>query len=133
MRRGCEHFTRARKCPASASFRSVYPVGKRGGYNAIMYQYPHLRRRSRCESILLATVALSIIGVAFGRLGLAAEPARKPDASDALFDRGEIPHLRIEIAPEEMTKLRAENRAYVRCTVKENERVVYKDVAIKLK
>ena len=38
-------------------------------------------------------------------------------ASAAFFDEGVVPELRIEIAAEELKKLRANNRAYVRCTV----------------
>jgi spore coat protein H len=40
-------------------------------------------------------------------------------ASAAFFDGGLVPDLRIEIPPEEVKKLRAENRAYVLCTLTE--------------
>jgi spore coat protein H len=59
--------------------------------------------------------------------------AREPDASDVFFSKGTIPQLRIEISEPELEKLRAENRSYVRCTVRENGRTVYKNVGIKLK
>ena len=58
---------------------------------------------------------------------------RKPDESDPFFERGEIPRLRIEIDEEELAKLRADARTYVHAKLKENERTVYPDVAIKLK
>ena len=60
-------------------------------------------------------------------------PARKPDASDAFFDKGTIPELKIQISERELEKLKAENRKYVRCTIIENGKTTYKNVAIKLK
>ncbi len=62
-----------------------------------------------------------------------AAPKRSRDASDVLFEAGTIPQLRIEIAPPELQKLRENQRAYVRCTIRESKDVVYKGVGIKLK
>jgi spore coat protein H len=59
--------------------------------------------------------------------------ARKPDASDLFFKGGAIPQLRIQVSEAELEKLKADNRTYVRCTVVENRKTTYKDVAIKLK
>jgi spore coat protein H len=80
---------------------------------------------------------------------LAAEPpkadpkprneSRSARASAAFFDGG-VPEIRIEIPPEEIKKLRANNRAYARCTLTETlttkgEKKVaaFTDVGIKLK
>jgi spore coat protein H len=60
-------------------------------------------------------------------------PAREPDASDLFFKKGEIPRFKIEIAPEDLEKLRADGRAYVRATLRENEKTIHPDVALKLK
>ncbi len=57
----------------------------------------------------------------------------KPDESDAFFDKGEIPRLKLEVDKEELAKLRADPRHYVRATLRENEKTVFEDVAIKLK
>lgn len=64
-----------------------------------------------------------------------AEPARpRPkDASDAFFDRGVIPDLKIELSPEATQALRQNARAYVKCRLIENGQTAYADVAIKLK
>ena len=58
---------------------------------------------------------------------------REPDASDEFFKKGTIPQLRIQVSEPELEKLRADNRVYVRCTITENRKTTYKDVAIKLK
>jgi hypothetical protein len=55
------------------------------------------------------------------------------DASADLFESGKILRLKIELAPEEVAKIKDEKRPYVRCTVVENDSVTYKDVGIKLK
>lgn len=58
---------------------------------------------------------------------------KPPDASDAFFSKGEIPLLKIEVSPEELGKLLADGRKFVRCTVRENNKIIYKDIGIKLK
>ncbi len=59
--------------------------------------------------------------------------ARKPDARDAFFKGGAIPQLRIQVSEAELEKLKANDRTYVRCTVVENRKTTYQDMAIKLK
>jgi hypothetical protein len=56
-----------------------------------------------------------------------------PDASDAFFKSNRIPRLKIEIAAEELTKLRQKDREYVRCTIIEDDKKRYVDVGIHLK
>jgi len=53
--------------------------------------------------------------------------------SREFFLSGSIPNLKIEISETELEKLKAENRTYVRCTVRENDATTYRNVAIKLK
>jgi spore coat protein CotH len=55
-----------------------------------------------------------------------------PHASERFFASIAVPRLRIEIASENIRKLRRNHREYVPCTVREGE-VVYEDVAIHLK
>ena len=55
------------------------------------------------------------------------------DQSDEFFDKGVIPQLRIEISPEELQKLRQNNRAYVRSVIREDDKITHADVALKLK
>lgn len=66
-------------------------------------------------------------------LVLAQQPVREPNPGDAFFNKGTIPELKIEVSEGELEKLKADNRKYVRCTVVENRKTTYKDVAIKLK
>jgi len=58
---------------------------------------------------------------------------RKPDRSDAFFQRGEIPRLKIEIAEPELARLNQNQRQYVRATISENDKNKFQDVGIKLK
>lgn len=78
-----------------------------------------------------------VILIAFSSLAAAqdtAKPAGKvADPSVAFFGNGTIPELRIEIAEPELEKLKADNRAYVRCTIQENRKTTYQNVGIKLK
>src|SRR5262245_3636847 len=96
------------------------------------------------------SVALAVL---LGSPWHAPAPAEPPDdgprfrtaskaakASAALFDGGVVPEMRIEITPAELKKLRANNRAYVRCTVTESvtaagesTEATFTDVGIKLK
>lgn len=62
-----------------------------------------------------------------------ARPKRVPDKSDEFFDKGLIPHLRIEVTPDELQKLRQNNRAYVRCSIREDDKISYPDIALKMK
>lgn len=63
----------------------------------------------------------------------AKETVRSRDASDEFFDSDTIPELKIEIPEGEMRQLRENSKAYVRCTIRENDDVVYKSVGVKLK
>lgn len=56
-----------------------------------------------------------------------------PDASDELFVRTEVLHLAIEVAPEQVEKLRENAREFVRCRLVEQDGETYDDVALKLK
>ncbi len=73
--------------------------------------------------------------VMFTGLALAqdATQTREPDASDDFFKKGTISQLRIQVTESELEKLRAADRTYVRCTIQENRKTTYKDMAIKLK
>ena len=62
----------------------------------------------------------------------AAPPAHKPDETDAFFNGGEIPTLRIQIPPEGLNQLRQEARQYVKATVIDGT-MVYTNVGIHLK
>jgi hypothetical protein len=73
------------------------------------------------------------VAVRLAAFALVVAAAQQQDASDAFFGKGEIPRLRIELAAEEEAKLRADPRAYVRAKLTENEKIVYEDVAVKLK
>ncbi|MDB5386242.1 MAG: hypothetical protein JWM11_1888 [Planctomycetaceae bacterium] len=65
--------------------------------------------------------------------GKTAKSKQKPDASDAFFLSAAVSRLKIDISPPELTKLRENQRAYVRCDVLENDKIVYRSVGIKLK
>ena len=55
------------------------------------------------------------------------------DDSDTYFDRGEILRIRVELPPGEVERIMQDGRPNVHGTVVENDRTVYRDVAIKLK
>jgi len=61
-------------------------------------------------------------------------PAPKPpDESVRFFQDGVPPRLKIQIAEPEMQRLRQQPRAYVRCTVVEDDKTTYEHVGVKLK
>jgi hypothetical protein len=62
-----------------------------------------------------------------------AMPVTPRDASDELFARAEVLHLAIEIADEQLAKLRENPREFVRCRLIERDGDSYDDVALKLK
>ncbi len=74
---------------------------------------------------LFTTVALLTLPLALSRA--------RTDASDAFFSKGEIQRLKIELDQDSLDRLRADPRAYVHATLRENEKTVYEDVAVKLK
>lgn len=105
--------------------------------------------RARAAARLCVGLAVALALAAPARLA-AAEPAKdgprfRADSKDAkaraaFFDDGVVPELRIEIAPDQLKKLQANNRAYVRCTVVatvvvggERRETRLTDVAVKLK
>ena len=55
------------------------------------------------------------------------------DAGDGLFVRGEIPRIRIQVEAPQLEKLKADPRTYVKATIREDDRVTFADVALKLK
>jgi len=59
-------------------------------------------------------------------------PSRKHDASDEFFNSGFIPHIRIEISKTNVNALRRDERAYVRCMVREGSNV-WNEVGIHIK
>jgi hypothetical protein len=58
------------------------------------------------------------------------DPAKE---SDAFFAAGKVLNLEIELGPKELDALRREPRKYVKATLKEDGKVVYKDVGVHLK
>jgi hypothetical protein len=64
---------------------------------------------------------------------VSAHAFQKASESDAFFDRGVIPQLRIKLTPKEEQQLRADQRRYVDCTLIENDKTTYKKVKVKLK
>lgn len=54
------------------------------------------------------------------------------DTTDDFFRNGPIPHVRIQITGTNLSALQRENRKYVRCTVREGDKV-YENVAVHLK
>ena len=84
---------------------------------------------SVCASttLLLAQAAPALVFTPFEKKD------RKRDASDTFFERGEIPRLKITIPQPELDRLNQNNRDYVRCAIKENDKTEYISVGIKLK
>jgi spore coat protein CotH len=70
--------------------------------------------------------------------GAAAAAPRREDpspakASDAFFASGKVVHLSLELGPKELDSLRRDHRKYVKATLKEGDKVVYRDVGVHLK
>lgn len=63
----------------------------------------------------------------------AKEDAQTTDPTDELFKKGLIPKLEILLEPEAIEALRNTPREYAPCTIRENGKVVYEGVGIKLK
>jgi spore coat protein H len=67
---------------------------------------------------------------------IAISPARAQKwaaESDAFFDRHVIVQLNLEIGPKEMDALRRDPKKYVSATLKEGDKIVYKDIGVHLK
>jgi hypothetical protein len=66
------------------------------------------------------------------------KPGKKAGKVDDFFARGPIPHLRIQLSPEELNKLRQNGREYVSATLRESAgdgqpETVYNKIAVHLK
>src|SRR5438874_3558527 len=68
----------------------------------------------------------------FGQLSSAADAEAVKD-SDALFNSGQVLNLSIELGPKELDSLRREPRKYVKATLKEGDKIVFRDVGVHLK
>jgi spore coat protein H len=60
-------------------------------------------------------------------------PSQKADESDEFFKSGTVLQLSLVLAPKELEAIRRDPRRYVPATLKEGDKVVYKDVGIHLK
>lgn len=90
------------------------------------FLYMTSRKTFFCRFVLpILVIAVSLFQPLFA--------GEKTDASQILFAGGEILRLEIWIAQEEVERIKADDRPYVRCTVIENDNVIYKDIGIKLK
>lgn len=88
--------------------------------------------RNRNETTLLLLLLVSAPAAGQGPFKTRSTPI-KPDASDAFFQKGLIPQLKIEVSAAELAKLRQKDREYVKCTVTEDGKTKYDDVGIHLK
>ncbi len=68
----------------------------------------------------------------FHLVGSAGAASARLDESDKFFSNGLIPHLRIQVAPTNLARLRSNGRAYVPATVIEGDKV-YRGVGLHLK
>lgn len=110
--------------------------------------FPALRPRRPAQ--VRMGVGLALVLTTLWAAPVAAQPAKddpkfRTDSKSAkeaaaFFEAGLPPEIRIEIAPEELKKLQANNRAYVQCTITVTETVngekrdtVYTKVGIKMK
>lgn len=83
---------------------------------------------------LLTIIAVAaIFGAAWTSAATAQQPQKPVDATEAFFKKGEIPRLEFTLTDEELGKLKADPRTYVKATMVENKKTTYADVAIKLK
>ena len=99
---------------------------------------PPLNRRPMSDRRLLPfclSIAVCLFAFAMPSDAQAPLPTTEADLKQSreFFLSGSISNLRIEISEAELEKLKAENRTYVRCTIRENDVATYENVAIKLK
>jgi hypothetical protein len=78
------------------------------------------------------TLLLAVL-VAGASLAVPPLPPRQPDASDAFFDAGRIPRLKLTLSPEALDKLRKDARSYVEAKMTEDGGKTYGRIAVKLK
>jgi hypothetical protein len=116
------------------------------------------RRRPIFSLVLLAALIAGFIGLD-ARIAALAQPAKTPvpvaptkalpkvdpktktdpktapkgDPTDEFFDKGIIPQIKITLTKEQEQKLRANQRAYVECTLLEDGKTTYEKVRVKLK
>ncbi len=83
-----------------------------------------------CAARAILWVALILIGTALHAAPTGDAPT---DPSASFFASGKIPQIRITIDPGEVEKLREESRPYVKATIREDDRVTYEGVGVKLK
>src|SRR5262245_24864167 len=81
----------------------------------------------RCWFIGVVVLAASIPGLGAGG---GANPAKE---GDAFFASKEVIHIAIEIDKKDMESLRKDQRTYVKATLTENGKVVYKNIGIHVK
>ena len=112
----------------------------------------NLSKSSRLHSIIALSLTFSMLfasPVAFanpevatpandakgagGLAGGALRAVKPAEATDAFFKDGIIPNLKITIAPDQVEKLRADQRKYVDCRIIEDGKTTYKKVRVKLK
>ncbi len=90
--------------------------------------------RLRPGSVGLLLAALLLVPALRPTPALAGDAAEaKPDATTLFFRSGGIPRLQITVDDEGLAKWKTDPRAFVRCTVKENEKTLYEGVGVKLK
>lgn len=63
----------------------------------------------------------------------AEEKKKKPSQSDLFFNSGAVVHLAIDLGPKELDALRREPRKYVKATLKEGDKIVFKDIGVHIK
>ncbi len=92
-----------------------------------------MKFRSVCFFAVLAVPALAFAQKEAASQASVFAKDRPRDASDAFFEKGEIPRIAIELADDQAAMLKNDARTYVQATLKENDKTIYKDVALKLK
>jgi hypothetical protein len=92
-------------------------------------------RSTRLLRRAFAAVALAALagGIATSPARAADAPEAKPDAAAVFFKSGAIPRLQLTVDDDGLEKWKTDPRAFVRCTLKENEKTVYEGVGVKLK
>lgn len=138
---------RARNPGAHTPGSPVGPVAilksARDGYDSIARRC--VRRHSRCRRDLVTAPMRLFLFLSFSLVLAGCAPSAPPaqtarkapvhgrDASDAFFEQERVVELDIEIAPAELEKLRENNRAYVRCRLREAGGQSWSEVGVKLK
>ncbi len=90
-------------------------------------------KRPRLALTHAILVALVPVACVLGQSPVWVAPKREADASDAFFKKGEIPRIDVTLTDEELQKLKAEPRNWVRARLTENLKVTLEGVGVKLK